>query len=388
MTLSLTAVAVSRVACAGTPSGANAADVLGVVAISALLRKNELLRDVHAGRRAFVLGNGPSLAHHDLARLAGEVAIVVNQFQRHPQYEALAPPYWMLADPWFWEKPQEYLLPVLEALVEGPSATRLFCPLGGAPVLSALTTGPLVETHFFAFTGDHVGTEPLDFTCSLPMWGQNVISPAIMLALYLGCDPVILIGCDHDFLAIDEAAFSGAVCGHGFPTDRRRAASDRFDWNTWSFAMRRTVWEYERLRDYAAGWGRRIFNATPGGHLETFPRVDFERICDAAPPSPWPSLPAGDLARRAVTRLNEGALDEAEAILELLSRRGGAATEHVFGTDALRAVCAARRGDIGRARRLATYATATESDDPAGLAASLLAQLEDVAPRPPPRTAG
>jgi len=336
------------------------------VQIAHLLAKNAGLRDQHRGRRAFIIGNGPSIAQHDLGRLRDEITITVNQFQRHPQVEELRPPYWMLADPLFWEKPHEHLHPIVRKLLEAGIHTRLFCPLGGAQVLCSTPTGPLIDLHFYTYGDHHAGAEPIDLSRPIPHWGQNVIGPAIMLAMHLGCGPIYLIGCDHDFLKIEEHEYEGAIYGHGFQTDPR-PASDRFDWGTWSYAMKRTLWEYERLRDYARMWGHRIYNATPGGYLETFPRVDFE--CVLAEPA-RPAVEPMELARRAVVALNDGDPIASEALLDEAVRHLHPGT-HVQGLEALRAVCAARQGHLERARGIAARAC-RDDDDPAGLAASLL----------------
>lgn len=336
------------------------------VQISHILAKNAAMRGRHRGRRAFIIGNGPSIAHHDLGRLRDEITITVNQFQRHPQVEDLRPPYWMLADPLFWEKPQEHLVPILRKLLEAGIHTNLFCPLGGAQVLCSAPTGPLIDPHFYTYGEHHAGTDPIDFTRPIPHWGQNVIGPAIMLAFHLGCDPIYLIGCDHDFLKLEKHSYEGALYGHGFESEPR-PASDRFDWDTWSYAMKRTLWEYERLRDYAHLWGHRIYNATQGGYLEVFPRADFEAVL--AEPSPAAADPH-ELAQRAVAYLNQGDPVASELLLAEAIRNLTPQT-HISGLTALRAVCAARQGQLPRARSLAARAC-RDGDDPAGLAASLL----------------
>lgn len=334
--------------------------------ISHLLAKNAALRGRHRGRRAFVIGNGPSIARHDLGRLRDDVTITVNQFQRHPQLEELRPPYWMIADPLFWEQPDPYLFPVVRKLLETGIHTHLFCPLGGAQVLCSTPTGPLIDPHFFTYGEHFAGPGPIDLSRPIPHWGQNVIGPAIMLAFHLGCDPIYLIGCDHDFLKIEKQDYEGALFGHGFAS-KLTPASDRYDWDTWSYAMKRTLWEYERLRDYADVWGQRIYNATLGGYLEVFPRVDFDAVL-AEPASALVDPHA--LARRAVTYLNEGDPLASDLLLAEAARQITPRT-HVSGITALRAVCAARQGDLTRAHSLAARAC-RDGDDPAGLAASIL----------------
>ena len=53
--------------------------------IEDLLQKNRMLRDLHAGKRCFIVGNGPSIKAQDLTPLRDEVTIVVSSFFRHSQ---------------------------------------------------------------------------------------------------------------------------------------------------------------------------------------------------------------------------------------------------------------------------------------------------------------
>src|SRR5882672_2735030 len=63
-----------------------------------LLRENEKLRDRHAGRRCFIIGNGPSLRAQDLTPLSGEVTFVMNAFWKHPILDLWQPTYFCFAD--------------------------------------------------------------------------------------------------------------------------------------------------------------------------------------------------------------------------------------------------------------------------------------------------
>ena len=50
------------------------------ISIEALLAKNQELKNLHAGERCFVLGNGPSLRQVDLSLLSNEFIFTVNNF--------------------------------------------------------------------------------------------------------------------------------------------------------------------------------------------------------------------------------------------------------------------------------------------------------------------
>ncbi len=55
--------------------------------------KNAELKDIHRGRRAFIIGNGPSVLKQDLTKLNGEIIFVLNNFVRHPQFHQINPTY-------------------------------------------------------------------------------------------------------------------------------------------------------------------------------------------------------------------------------------------------------------------------------------------------------
>jgi len=61
--------------------------------------KNLELKDKHLGKRAFIIGNGPSILNQDLTRLSNEVTFVLNSFFYHPQYEQISPTYLCNCDP-------------------------------------------------------------------------------------------------------------------------------------------------------------------------------------------------------------------------------------------------------------------------------------------------
>lgn len=63
------------------------------------LKKNKILKNIHSGKRIFVLGNGPSLNNFDLKKLKNEIVIMVNRSFDHPDYEIIKPKYHIILDP-------------------------------------------------------------------------------------------------------------------------------------------------------------------------------------------------------------------------------------------------------------------------------------------------
>lgn len=55
--------------------------------------RNNALHGRHAGKRCFIIGNGPSILNQDLTVLRDEVTFVLNSFFHHEDFHAIAPTY-------------------------------------------------------------------------------------------------------------------------------------------------------------------------------------------------------------------------------------------------------------------------------------------------------
>lgn len=242
------------------------------------LARNERFRNRHAGRRCFVIGNGPSLANEDIAPLRDEITIVMNSFHRHPVLSLWKPTYYCRADPGpSFDTPErvrtirEYVEPV------APQACMFAISL--RPVIEA--HGVLPPDRVFYFRG----------VCDLAEWPADVYEPdftrgipypgntghlAILFAMFLGCSPICLLGMDHDYLA------HRSVSRHFYPASADDCGGDD-DLGTYTYMemMRQQVREWERyevLRAIAARRGCAILNATAGSFLDLFPRVSFGNL--------------------------------------------------------------------------------------------------------------
>jgi len=252
------------------------------VNIQDILNKNSYLKNIHAGKRCFIVGNGPSLKHQDISVLRDELSIVVTSFFRHSDAKIVKPRYWIIADPQFWENPDEFFAPVYRCAFDSAVPTALFVPTGGFSFFSNFKLGPLIDIHFYHYDfqkkdDDSVNTV-IDFTKGIPPYGHNVVMIGIMLAFYMGCNPIYLIGCDHDFMNIAETEYHNSTVEH-FYSEAKPLSPERFlAWDQWKASMARVCFEYAQLQTYANRWGFHVMNATKGGCLETFSRVAYEDL--------------------------------------------------------------------------------------------------------------
>ena len=226
-----------------------------------LLSSNSKLRGVHAGRRCFVLGNGPSLRREDLGPLAGEITFVMNGFFDNPILDKWSPTYHCLSDPAFFNTPE--LMSLLKNGVGRETGTTFFAPLHFRSDVDTAHLLPSERTRYIRFRGELKDAPPneIDLTGFVPaVWSVSEL--CIMIAMYMGCSPIYLLGLDHDWLA------------------HRR---DYAGWQEYSYKFiiefQHKLWcGYENLLELANRSGTVILNATDGSFLDVFPPANYRML--------------------------------------------------------------------------------------------------------------
>lgn len=265
-------------------SNAWSKDLEARIALSELFReygsltaRNQIFRDCHKGRRCFVIGNGPSLKMQDLSPLASEITLVTNSFYRHPIIsEQWQPTYYFLSDPAYFDSSID--LSVFRDLTKRIQSTTFFVPHFAKDFVSKTGALPPERTYFVVTWGEFddqkCPVEP-DLTTSIPGM-QTVVQFAILVAMYMGCSQIYLLGLDHDWLS------------HGGEHLTFANASEKANQTTgnitgWNYRPLMEavlfMWQiYEGIGKLAGVKGVEITNATRGGFLDVFPRESYEGI--------------------------------------------------------------------------------------------------------------
>lgn len=244
----------------------------------AVLRPNRELHRRHAGRRAFILCSGPSIKSQDLTVLKNELCIGVSNFFVHSDYAGINPRYHCIAP--------------LHAPFTDEDGLRWFRtmdgPLAGKELFLSLSDRHLVRT------GQLFRTNPIHYLVLGRAWGksrppaialdamlpsaQSVSILALMVALQLGFAEIYLLGADHTSLNFQNGQYGYQHFYTGNRTNALGEMPPPPDLET-EFASYATLWrQYKALRAIATARGVRIFNATRGGLLDVFPRIEFEAL--------------------------------------------------------------------------------------------------------------
>lgn len=240
-----------------------------------LVAPNRQLENIHAGRRAFIIGTGPSLAHQDLSHLRGEVTFAVNSFWMHPAIGTVRPAYYVLTDPDFFEDsaPSREVLRKMTA-----AANAAIFIVGASYGYGAVESGwlPRERTKFVSFAGllhDSDITWPALHHYVPGV--HNVALVALMSAMYMGCNPIYLMGCDHNYGQKVSGPWDHFHAEQVIPG---RPSMTTFDLGS-EYAQAATLWTaYRHLRKIACSRGVSILNATHGGHLDVFDRANYSSL--------------------------------------------------------------------------------------------------------------
>ncbi|MDH5525730.1 MAG: hypothetical protein OEY97_00300 [Nitrospirota bacterium] len=240
------------------------------------LSRNADLKGALDGRRCFILGNGPSLNELDLTRIFGEVTFVVNLFHRSPLLDRWSPTYWVGVDPKIKEIASD---PWVQEFVSGVServrAKSYFVPVQARQALEESGVFAGKDLRYLYQRGDVDPTVEgfeLDLTRPLPSC-QTTPVMCIQLAMYMGASEIYLIGMDHDWLKYGQEGYR-----HFFPPQPGDTGVGDWPYDKLASAVVR-MWEgYRRQRTYAERHGIRIYNATKGGFLDVFERVDYDSL--------------------------------------------------------------------------------------------------------------
>jgi hypothetical protein len=251
------------------------------------LARNIAFKERHKGRRAFVIANGPSLRDQDLTPLGNEVTFAINLFYQHPHFEKIRPKYYSFSDHDLFDDSAE-ALQFHRTLAGQPVGMDYFVPLQRQHYLHNLGVYPADRLHYFYcnFPLAYPAVNPIDLCSAIPFFG-TVAQFSIMLAVYMGCNPIYLIGFDHDWVA-------KGVLEHFMPNYYAEWANHRAfkDWSLlndmdYRSRLRRhlNLWDwYETLGKVAARQGSRIFNATPKSFLDVYEWANYEEVLSLKAP--------------------------------------------------------------------------------------------------------
>lgn len=245
-------------------------------------RRLRRFKNIHADHeRCFIIGNGPSIRQQDLTRLRDEITFVTNWFILHEHFDRLKINYYCASDPNIWRQRKGFPELLYSVLDRNREVVKFFEHTAKS-VCKSQKLFPGHDVYFIRLDYSkkvYDGFVSLDVSKLVCHGTSVIIDFCLPLAYYMGFRKVYLLGCDCDY-GLAQGADSSPVYFYDYnkyPHPTVSAEVMAKQWETWGFKS------YRIMRDMFEANGRKIYNATLGGKLEVFERVDFERVLDAKP---------------------------------------------------------------------------------------------------------
>ncbi len=220
-----------------------------------------------------MIGNGPSLNKCDVSLLRDEITIGANAIYMNYEKMGFYPTYYIVED-------------VAVAEDRGEEINQWVGPkykfFGNYLDYCFRSAPDVIWTNVrLNYNDERLPSFPnFSTNAGVRVWvGGTVSYIGMQLAYYLGISELYLVGFDHNYVIPDSVKVKGKQFT-SMEDDPNHFHPEYFGkgyrWHDPNTA--RMERSYEKAKVYYEKDGRKIFNATVGGHLEVFERVEYDSL--------------------------------------------------------------------------------------------------------------
>lgn len=215
-------------------------------------------KNIHKGKRLFIVATGPSLTIEDVNMLKDEYTFSMNSCYKLFDKTTWRPTYYAIFD--------QRVFQLLRNDLFKQTFNCAFCPS-----LNFYWNAPFVNKIPIAWDWKYLLKEYATFidhgfSCDISKKiysGTNVVYVIIQIAAYMGFSEIYILGADCTM-----GSHSKAVEYKGGESRKENAV----------IPNEHVLYDYKLLKKNADKLGIKVFNVTRGGALEIFPRVKLENI--------------------------------------------------------------------------------------------------------------
>ncbi len=228
------------------------------------------IKDKHKGKRCFIIATGPSLRWEDLDRLKDEVTFGMNSLYKGYSLSDFRPAYYMILDKGvFMDFDKEDLN--ISGLAKDAVFLNDMIKIRGDKILPVPFN---YLDHWFNYGNpDYNYRKNLKYSDDL-LWGfydkYTTTIAAVEAAVYMGCREIYLLGADCNYAGKDLHFIKTEYDKEDWAPNKHKDAA--------RIQQQSNMIGYEYLKKEARKRGVRILNATRGGQLDIFERIDFDSI--------------------------------------------------------------------------------------------------------------
>lgn len=233
---------------------------------SAYSLKVKNYRDKYKGCRCFIIGNGPSLCPEDLEKLKSEYTFGANRIYEVYDKTSWRPTFYVAVDGNFIDENLNRIL--------SEKGSTFFLEFRN---LYKRTTDERIvgicrDPHFAVNRWNDKNPHIVEDISQYISDGYTVTFTSIQLAVYMGFKEIYLLGVDFSYSVVRDK--NGKI-------HKDDSVTNYFNGKTYDSTEQNyqsTLYAYQQAKKYCDTHNIKIYNATRGGKLEVFERVDFDTL--------------------------------------------------------------------------------------------------------------
>jgi len=231
-------------------------------------------KDKYKGERCFIIGNGPSLARTPLSLIKGEYSIGINRIGMRYDKTDWRPSHFLCVTQWV--KKDDYRADVLKSIDLGipcfiGERIRHFINREDENITWVDCTFPHADESY-DINKTSLKWWLRDISDGILNYYSNATFAATKLAVYMGFNPLIFVGCDLGWKGLNYLEYG---LDHDHFDNRYEDATFEKPADHWDKFNPDAIRAHEIIRVCTKSIGVDVYNATLGGELEVYPRVNF-----------------------------------------------------------------------------------------------------------------
>lgn len=230
-------------------------------------------KNKHKGERCFLVGNGPSLRMEDLEKISGETSFACNIIYKVYDKVAWRPTYHFMSD----------VVAVHAVMEAGKLSEVLKRPLFSSKDVYDRINGDKDNVIYLnRINQKHYKVSDNILGYYVPAQA-TVMTLMIEMAVYMGFQEIYLVGvdCTNTFTEghFEDSYTDKSVDEYNLEWVRKKTNRPNLTLYELGEERRlRSLDAYRKLKEYAQRKHVKIYNATRGGALEVFERVDLDKL--------------------------------------------------------------------------------------------------------------
>jgi hypothetical protein len=238
-------------------------------------------KDKYKGERCFCVGNGPSLARTPLHLLNNEYTFGLNKIADIYPDTTWRPSFYVNIGKMVFNNNHT------EAAIEAMRDTPSFISYEGMSCILRKMGGDMTvpdNVSLLRTSSANLGIRPHpdiwshDITNGVSKYGSSMTTVA-QIAVYLGFNPIYLLGCDMGYKAFEWGEKDPNHFGDDYDSSTQKDGrkAEMTEWFV-SRGNERARWGHLVVKEVCDSLGVDVYNATLGGELEVYPRVDLMEV--------------------------------------------------------------------------------------------------------------